>query len=252
MIVDKNKKYYKVINEKGHYGVKYKLGLNIDPLPFNPNKDDECVEGGIYFSDSDDVFHYFHYGDYVAEIEIPADAKVCVNDNWDKARADKIIINKIMSKKEFISWLIENNQFNWEEYSETVVEYCPEKLDPEKFNWQVWSHYVAEYCPDKLVPEKYNWKRYSWFVAVYCPEKIDTERFNWKESSWAVAEHCPDKLDTERFNWGEHSWVVAEFCPEKIDTEKYNWQAWSHYVAKFCPEKMKLRPKNKGGDNESR
>ena len=194
MIVNKNKKYYKVVDEKGHYGVKYRLGLNIDPLPFNDDKDNDCVKGGIYFSDLGNIFRYSRYGDYVAEISIPADAKVCCNNNWDKARADKIIINKIMSKKEFISWLIDSKQFNWEECSETVVEYCPDKLDPEKFNWKIWSHYIAEYCPDKLDPERFNWKEHSWVVAEYCPEKLDTEKYNWKDDSWAVAGYCPDKM----------------------------------------------------------
>ena len=230
MKVDKNKKYYKVVDENGHFGLKYKLGLNIDPLPFNANKDDECVKGGIYFSDLDNIFHYFHYGDYVAEVEIPADAKVCADDNWDKARADKIIINKMMSKKDFISWLIDDNQLNWKEHSWAVSEYCPEKINPEKFNWEHDSWAVAEFCPHKLDPEKFNWEGYSSYVAKYCPHKLDTEKFNWEEDSSYVAEYCPDKLDPE----------------------KYNWQDDWYFVDKYCPDKMKLRPKNKGGDNESR
>ena len=229
MKVDKNKKYYKVVDENGHYGVCYKLGLNIDPLPFNDNKDDECVEGGIYFSDLDSIFCYFHYGDYVAEISIPADAKVCANDNWDKARADKIIINKMINKKDFIRWLVDNNQLNWKEYSWAVSEYCPHKIDKEKFNWGKHSVAVAKYCPDKLDTERYNWEEDSYYVAKHCPDKLDPEKFNWDKYSWAIAIYCPDKIDTERFNWGEDSWAVAEYCPEK----------------------MKLRPKNKGGGNDS-
>ena len=189
MIIDRKKKYYKVINEKGHFGLKYKLGLNIDPLPFNDDESDECVEGGIYFSDLDNIFSYFSCGDSVAEINIPADAKVCCNNSWDKARADKIIINKMINKKDVISWLIDNNQFNWEEYSVAVAEYCPNKLDPEKFNWG----------------------EYSWAIAEYCPDKLDTERYNWQAWSHYVAKHCPDKLVPEKFNWKEHSWFVAEF-----------------------------------------
>ena len=193
MKVDKNKKYYKVVDEKGHFGLNYRLGLNRDPLPFNDNKD-ECVKGGIHFSDLDNILSYFSYGDYVAEVEIPADAKVCTDDDWNEARADKIIINKMISKKDFVSWLIDSEQLNWGKYSWAVAEFCPHKLDPEKYNWKEYSWAVAEYCPEKIDPEKYNWEEYSWFVAVFCPEKIDTERFNWKEHSWAVAKYCPKKL----------------------------------------------------------
>ena len=216
MKVDKNKKYYKVVDEKGHYGVKYRLGLNIDPLPFNDDKDDECVKSEIHFSDLDNIFSYFHCGDYVAEVSIPADAKVCCNNSWDKARADKIIINKIMSKEEFISWLIDSEQFNWEEYSWAIAMFCVDRLDPERFNWEEHSWVVAMFCPDKLDTERFNWKEYSWVVAEYCPCKIDPEKYDWQAWSHYVAKHCPDKLVPEKFNWKQDSWAVVEYCQEKM------------------------------------
>ena len=45
-------KYYKITNEEEtHNNLKYKTGLNVDPLPFNPEGD--CIKGGIYFASKD-------------------------------------------------------------------------------------------------------------------------------------------------------------------------------------------------------
>jgi len=59
-------KFYKVVNsKKGHHGLFYKEGRNIDPLDFNPKGN--CETGGIYFS-REDIFAFFCYGDEVYEV----------------------------------------------------------------------------------------------------------------------------------------------------------------------------------------
>jgi len=60
------KKYFKVVNPKGHHGMTYKEGYNEDILPFNPNG--ECEPGGLYFA-SEDIFAFLDYGEDVYEVE---------------------------------------------------------------------------------------------------------------------------------------------------------------------------------------
>ena len=86
-------KFYKFLNYNLiHYGVKYELGLNIDPIEFNPTN--TCSKGGLYFSEKNKChLHYRHYGFKLALIEIPNDARVYVEDS--KFKADRLIIKNI-------------------------------------------------------------------------------------------------------------------------------------------------------------
>jgi hypothetical protein len=59
-------KFFKIVNPKGHNGMVYKEGLNVDVLPFNPSGD--CEAGGIYFSSSD-IFAFMDYGTELYEVE---------------------------------------------------------------------------------------------------------------------------------------------------------------------------------------
>ena len=60
------KKYFKIVNPNGHYGLIYKEGYNEDPLPFYPAGD--CEPGGIYFA-SEDIFAFVDFGTDVYEVE---------------------------------------------------------------------------------------------------------------------------------------------------------------------------------------
>jgi ankyrin repeat protein len=61
------KKYFKVVNSiRGNHGLFYHEGINVDPLPFNPQGD--CESGGLYFA-SEDIFTFFYIGDTVYEVK---------------------------------------------------------------------------------------------------------------------------------------------------------------------------------------
>jgi hypothetical protein len=74
----------------------YKLGLNEDTIPFVPN---ECCEGGLYFFNIKYFYLYFKYGPKLAFLTIPDDARVFIEKN--KFKADKLIINNIISVENF-------------------------------------------------------------------------------------------------------------------------------------------------------
>jgi len=59
-------KYYKIVNPKGHHGLIYKEGLNVDPKPFNPTG--TCKPGGIYFA-QEDILAFVEYGTELYEVD---------------------------------------------------------------------------------------------------------------------------------------------------------------------------------------
>ena len=85
--------YYKITNEtEVHRGLKYKTGLNIDPVPFNPSGD--CTTGGIYFSRKD-VLIFLDYGPWIRKVTFPKDAQVYKNPGKpEKWKADKVILGE--------------------------------------------------------------------------------------------------------------------------------------------------------------
>lgn len=91
-------KYYKILNEEmKHNGYQYQLGLNVDIYPLNKKR--WCARGGLHISTFENIYRYFKYGVYVAEIELPADAVVLIKDG--DIKVDKIIIKNIIDIKNF-------------------------------------------------------------------------------------------------------------------------------------------------------
>ena len=91
-----NKTFYKVVRKDlTHNTVIYKLGLNTDPLKFNPNG--SCKSGGLYFTDIAHLGRFYKYGELVAIITIPEDARVYRDPAEDKWKADRFIIERFES-----------------------------------------------------------------------------------------------------------------------------------------------------------
>jgi hypothetical protein len=96
--------FFKVLNSAlNHNDFQYVIGLNIDTNPFN---DKEC-ENGLHFCESKDVYLWLSYGSKLAFISIPNDAKVI--HFWNKSKADRIFIEKIIDLKDWEMW--ENKEF---------------------------------------------------------------------------------------------------------------------------------------------
>jgi len=87
-------KLYKYLNpDLTHFGFKYKNGLNVDTIPFNPS--DSCKPGGLYYAPKDILHFVGNLNGYIAEIEIPEDALIYKDlGRPEKWKADKIIIKK--------------------------------------------------------------------------------------------------------------------------------------------------------------
>ena len=86
-------KFYKIMNnDETHHGIKYKTGLNVDPVPFNPSGD--CEKGGIYFA-GEDILAFLDYGIWIREVVVPENAQVYENPGTPKKwKADQVILKK--------------------------------------------------------------------------------------------------------------------------------------------------------------
>jgi len=87
-------KYYKILSEdETHHDLKYKYGLNVDPVPFNPTG--SCRAGGIYFS-REDILAFLDYESWIREVRIPVDAQVYEDPDPDpkKWKADKVWLGR--------------------------------------------------------------------------------------------------------------------------------------------------------------
>jgi hypothetical protein len=106
MTFDYARVYYKCTNVKEtHNGVKYKRGLVIDPIKFNPTG--SCLPGGIYFTNAENIFKFINSNRYLREVTIPTDASVYLDPEGDKWKADKVIIGarrdlKLVSTYEYL------------------------------------------------------------------------------------------------------------------------------------------------------
>lgn len=85
--------YYKITNEsETHNGLKYKTGLNVDPIPFTLSSD--CNEGGIYFA-REDILGFLFHGCWIRKVTIPDDAQVYEKPGEPKEwKADKVIFSR--------------------------------------------------------------------------------------------------------------------------------------------------------------
>jgi len=103
--VKKQRIYLKFLNDDLiNRGLKYKLGLNVDPIPFTT---DDCSAGGIYFTDLKNHKKWSGciIGQTVAFVTIPEDAKVHREKCGTKLKADKVEIVKIFPGGEY--WIVE-------------------------------------------------------------------------------------------------------------------------------------------------
>jgi len=91
--------YYKILSaDLTHNDFKYQLGLNVDSQPFD---DVEC-QNGLHFADEKNIYRWLSYGDQLAYVSIPPDARVV--HFGDKSKADKIIIDRIIPLAAWHAW----------------------------------------------------------------------------------------------------------------------------------------------------
>jgi hypothetical protein len=87
-----------------HHGFTYKEGLNVDTLPFNPSG--ECLPGGLYYTTLEHLPFWFNdRWPLVADVVVPADARVYEEPCRTKWKADRLVLSRIRSLDEFLAEL---------------------------------------------------------------------------------------------------------------------------------------------------
>ena len=88
-----------------HHDYIYKLGLNTIDKFINK---DECKEGGFYLVDEIDVANYLDYGENIAQISLPDDTLIYLEEN--KIKVNKLILENILNKNTYFDNLDIQNQ----------------------------------------------------------------------------------------------------------------------------------------------
>lgn len=109
--------FYTVLSDDlCHNGFRYKLGLNTDINKFNPSG--SCTQGGLYFTNIQNLLKFMSYGSKIGIVTVPDDAKVYVEN--DKFKADKIILTKLIESEHealAIYKLSRENGCPWDKYT---------------------------------------------------------------------------------------------------------------------------------------
>ena len=88
-----------------HNGYEFVNGLNVDSIKFNPKG--ECLRGGFYFTEYKKILYWLNYTKdltYIAEVTIPDDAQVYVEENKFKANKFTLNLNDKIDIKDHECW----------------------------------------------------------------------------------------------------------------------------------------------------
>jgi len=152
----KDTKFYKFLNNNlTHHGFQYKLGLNIDVLPFNPSN--KCSEGGLYFCEESKCYWYWsQYGHKLASVKIPDDAIIHIGD--DKFKVNKLIIESIIYFRDVPNsfWIniLPKNGYALEHVTDQTDELCKLAVNQNGYALQYVKNPTNELCV--LAVQKYS------------------------------------------------------------------------------------------------
>jgi len=227
-IPNRKKIYYKITNQKeNHRGLQYRDGLIIDPIKFNDNSKDSCVEGGIYFTTKEYLHKFFGYGYWIRPIKLPSDANVVLDPSGDKYRADSLFFKPRKDFNFYFDELFNKKTFPEEEYK-YLAEYCSKYFDkwfdkktfPKKDYW-----YLAKYCSNyftKWFDKKTFPEEDYWYLAKYCSKYFDKwfdKKTFPKKGYWRLAKHCSKHFnkwfDKKTFPEEDYKYL-AEYCSKYI------------------------------------
>ena len=236
-----NKSFWKITNEEeNHHGFQYKNGLNVDTQKFQ--KSGTCVKGGLYFTDSENIYNFFNYGVWLREVFVPYDAKMVLDPGTDtkKYRANKLYLGNryplydIRTLKKF-PWLCKNNTdiTNWAAkngHLETLkwIRANGGKCTKDAANWAArnghletlkwiranggeWTHWAADYAAENGHLETLKW--------------IRTNGGEWTSDAadWAARNGHLETLKWIRANGGEWTSSAANWAAGKGQLETLKW-----------------------------
>jgi len=188
--------------------LQYKTGLVIDPKPFNDSPNESCVEGGIYFTTKEYIHRFFWMGTNLRPVKIPKDARVVLDPEGDKYRADRVILREKKDLDYYFDHLFDKKTFLKKDYW-CLAEYCHEHFD-------------------KWFDKKTFFKKDYWYLVKYCfeyfDEWFDKDTFPKKDFQY-LAQHCPEHFDKwfdKKIFPKKDYWYLIKYCSEKYCSEHFD------------------------------
>lgn len=169
--------YYKITNkDEIHHNLQYKTGLIIDPEKFDNDSRHSCVKG-IYFTTAEYLHKFFGYGKWIRPVVIPKNAKVILDPDGNKYRADQLFFHPKKEIEFYFTHLFNKKTFpkkDWwllaSRYSKYFDKWFDKEIFPKESCW-----YLAEYCSnhfnkwfDKKTFPKGNYRH----LKIYCSKQL--------------------------------------------------------------------------------
>ena len=133
--------YYKILGKKKtNNGLKYHLGINVDSNPFNPKP---VCEGGIFFSDKENICKFLEYGPYIAKIKVLEGQEIvkvgsCFNKKYKSHVINILETHKIGTKAGIKFMEKEGIDINWKNISSKQTlsgDFIRDFKDKVNWNW---------------------------------------------------------------------------------------------------------------------
>ena len=141
--------FYKILRrDLTHHGFTYQPGLNVDTERFEP---EAWSSGGLYFSDLEHIAEYLEYGDLVARVTLPPDAR-WIQEAPGQFKADRIILNDLQPLE------------NWDLWNDSTFAQHAVQQDPMALM------YVKRQTPELCMAAVQNYGRALQFVQHQTPE----------------------------------------------------------------------------------
>lgn len=211
--------FYKVIDTKnGNYGLKYKLGLNVDPIARNLATIPSCAMGAIYFTTAKNIGDFAGRGDSIAWITPVGNFQ----QDGAKYRASKIKITKILPSKKAVFQI---QGLSPEDYESFGVELSTKQVLSSRVFTNV-----------QKIEHLYDTDRYSQIFSLALKSSKDPEvisllkdlavEWNYREVKIIVKNNAPELInyDTVYSAFGETNrnfikllmQIVPDICTEVI------------------------------------
>ena len=97
---DDERRFYKFINaEWRHWGLAYRVGLMVDPVPFRPYGEGEA--GGLYFTTAEGLRDFTNMGVNIADIRLLPESRVHISPKG-LMKADRFMVEAIVPAQEHV------------------------------------------------------------------------------------------------------------------------------------------------------
>jgi hypothetical protein len=212
-----------------HYNFTYTLGLNIDPMPFNPSG--SCESGGLYYTTIDNIAYYINVGTKLGFVSIPEDAQVYKDpEGNDKWKADKIIIDKIIELRDFEGWNDEK--------------YCMDAVKKNGYCLQYVKNQIPDICLEAVRQDGYILKYVEKQTPELCMEAVKSSGGSLKYVLEQTPELCMEAVKHDGCALQYVKNQTIELCRKAVKEDESAVRYINEWILKiYIKENNMIEPK---------